>query len=281
MSNGIAGIDHIIVGVRDLEAARLRWMRLGFTLTPRGRHIGQGTANYCIMFGRDYLELLGFVERDEHAHRLEAFLVGREGAMSMAFAPERNAEATTALLAARGLHPSAPRALGRALELPEGAVTPRFSLLTLPPEETPALDCFICGHLTPELVRRPEWLVHPNGVTGIAAVHLVVDDPAALVPAYRRLFGNGRVATTVRGVEIDTGRNRLVFSRPALSGSDIPPPAIIALELRVANGTATAGYLTSAGIAFMELPDGRIAISPAEANGTSLLLTENEIEFPP
>ena len=60
MRNGIAGIDHVIVGVRDLEHARMGWTRLGFTLTPRGRHLGQGTANYCIMFARDYLELLGF-----------------------------------------------------------------------------------------------------------------------------------------------------------------------------------------------------------------------------
>src|SRR6185312_11583951 len=143
MTNGIAGIDHIIIGVRDLEAGRANWARLGFTPTPRGRHIGQGTANYCIMFPNDYLELLGFVERDEHAHRLETFLARREGAMSVAFAPKRDAADTSTALAKLGLHPTAPRALGRALELPEGDVVPRFSLVNLPPEETPALDCFI------------------------------------------------------------------------------------------------------------------------------------------
>jgi len=62
MRNGIAGIDHVIVGVRDLERARVGWTRLGFTLSPRGRHIGQGTANYCIMFASDYVELLGIVD---------------------------------------------------------------------------------------------------------------------------------------------------------------------------------------------------------------------------
>jgi len=268
MSNGIAGIDHIIIAVRDLEAARLGWQRFGFALTPRGRHIGQGTANYCIMFGRDYLELLGFVERDEHAHRLETFLARREGPMSVAFAPERDAEATAAALTAREL-------LGRALELPEGAVTPRFSLLNLPPRETPALDCFICGHLTPELVRRDEWLAHPNGVTGIKAVHLVADDPAAaLAPAYRRLFGDDRVTTTGAGIEVDTSRNRLVFTRPALSGLDIAPPAITALELSVVDRATTAAYLKGAGVAFMQLPDSRLAIAPNEANGTSLLLVQ-------
>jgi catechol 2,3-dioxygenase-like lactoylglutathione lyase family enzyme len=275
MTSGIAGIDHIIVGVRDLEAARRSWTRLGFTLTPRGRHIGQGTANYCIMFGRDYLELLGFVEHDEHAHRLATFLAQREGPMSVAFAQERDAVATSAALAALGLHPSAPRALGRALELPEGDVTPRFSLVNLPPDETPALDCFICGHLTPELVRRPEWLVHANGVTGIKTVHLVADDPSTLVVAYRRLFGDDRVTMTARGLEVDTGRNTLIFTRPALSGTDIPPPAIAALELRIDGRAASEVYLKNAGIGFMVLPDGRLAISPAEVNGTSLLFSEN------
>ena len=112
MDNGIAGIDHVIVGVRNLERARLGWMRLGFTLTPRGRHIGQGTANYCIMFRRDYIELLGFVERDEYGHRLESFLAKREGPMSVAFAPARNAGATREALLGIGLHPGEPRALG-------------------------------------------------------------------------------------------------------------------------------------------------------------------------
>ena len=272
MTNGIAGIDHIIIGVRDLEAARLGWQRIGFTLTPRGRHIGQGTANYCIMFGYDYLELLGFVERDDHAHRLETFLAQREGAMSVAFAPEHDAEATAAALTQRGLHPGTPRALGRALELPEGAVTPRFSLLNLPPGESPALDCFVCGQLTPELVRRPAWLEHANGVTGIKAVHLIAGDPAALAPAYRRLFGDDRVTTTVRGVEVDTGRNTLIFTRPALSGTGFAPPAISAVELSVADCTATAAYLQRAGVTFMRLPDDRLAVAADEANGTALLL---------
>ncbi|MYF85064.1 MAG: VOC family protein, partial [Rhodospirillaceae bacterium] len=55
----ITGIDHAIVGVRKLEAARRKWAKLGFTITPRGRHRGWGTANYCIMFETDYVELLG------------------------------------------------------------------------------------------------------------------------------------------------------------------------------------------------------------------------------
>src|SRR6266566_2621237 len=87
MRNGIAGIDHVIVGVRDLERARMGWTRLGFILTPRGRHIGQGTANYCIMFPSDYVELLGIVDQQDFVQRLDAFLASREGLMATAFAP--------------------------------------------------------------------------------------------------------------------------------------------------------------------------------------------------
>ena len=277
MTSGIAGIDHVIVAVRDLEAARRNWRRLGFTVTPRGRHIGQGTANYCIMFGRDYLELLGFVARDDYGHRLEAFLAEREGPMSVAFAPERDAESTRAVLAANGLHPSEPRALGRALELPEGNATPRFSLLNLPPEETPGLDCFICGHLTPELVRRPEWLAHANGVVGIKAVHILADDSAGSAPAYRRVFGDDSVAKTAGGISVGAGRNRLLFSSaPALAA--MPPAAtatlgIDALELTVESRTATGAYLTGAQVAFMELPDGRLLVHPSEATGATLFFS--------
>src|SRR5947207_7055850 len=283
MANGIAGIDHVIIAVRDLERARMGWTRLGFTLTPRGRHLGQGTANYCIMFGRDYLELLGFVEPDEHAHRLEAFLTRREGPMAVAFAPEGSPEAAAAALAALGLHPSEPRALGRQLELPEGTVVPRFSLMTLPPDETPALDCFLCAHLTPELVRRPEWLAHPNDALGVNSVHLLVEDTAPLLPAYDRLFGLHEVTTTDAVASVRAGPHRILFSTPDDSMTmhpgiqidpDFPLPGIATLELAVATPDATADYLTQWQIAYDEMPGGSLAVPAEEANGTVLFLTD-------
>jgi catechol 2,3-dioxygenase-like lactoylglutathione lyase family enzyme len=283
MRNGIAGIDHVIISVRDLERARMGWTRLGFTLTPRGRHLGQGTANYCIMFARDYLELLGFVQRDDYAHRLEAFLARREGAMSVAFRPAGSAGDAAAALRALGLHPSEPRALGRQLELPEGTVVPRFSLLTLPQEETPALDCFLCEQLTPELVRRPEWLSHPNGVTGLRSIHILVPETAPLLPAYDRLFGMHEVTTTDAVASVRAGPYRLLFSTPddfatMHPGIDIDPdfplPGIAALELAISDRDATADYLTQWQVAYDEMPDGSLAISAQEANGTVLFLTE-------
>jgi Glyoxalase-like domain len=283
MRNGIAGIDHVIIGVRDLERARLGWSRLGFTLSPRGRHIGQGTANYCIMFPSDYLELLGIVDPNDFVRRLDAFLVRREGVMATAFAPTGGTEEVRSALLGLQLHPSEPRPLGRQLELPEGTVVPRFSLLSFPPEETPGLDSFICAHLTPELMRRPEWLIHPNGVRGLKGIHVLVQSTAELLEPYDRLFGIQQVTTTDAVACVHVGRQRIVFStpddfstmHPALDlDRDFPLPGTISLELAVERRDDTVDYLTRWQIAFDEMPDGSLVVPPREASGVMLFFSE-------
>jgi catechol 2,3-dioxygenase-like lactoylglutathione lyase family enzyme len=283
MAGGIAGIDHVIVAVRDLERARISWTRLGFTLSPRGRHLGWGTANYCIMFERDYLELLGIVDGGGYAEKLQSFLARREGAFGLAFAPAGNIERGWAALAEAGLHPSEPRPLGRQLELPEGTVVPRFSLVELPAEETPGLDCFVCGHLTPELMRRPEWLHHPNGAIGVRAVHVLVDETAPLLPAYDRLFGIHEVTTTDAVAAVRAGSHRIVFSTPDDFATmhpgididtDFPLPGIAVIEIETARRDTTADYLTQSQVPFDEMADGSIVVPAGEANGVVLFFSE-------
>jgi hypothetical protein len=282
MQNGIAGIDHIIVGVRDLERARVDWTRLGFTSSPRGRHIGQGTANYCIMFGSDYIELLGVVDPDDFVQRLDTFLAQREGLMALAFAPAAPLEEVRSALERLELHPSEPRPLGRQLELPQGTVVPRFSLISLRPEETPGLDSFICAHLTPELMRQPEWLRHPNGAHGIRGVHVLVENTTALLEAYDRLFGIQQVTTTDAVACVHVGHHRIVFStpddfktmHPALDlGAELPLRGIVALELGVDRRDDTAQYLARSQIAFRTLADGTLVVPANEATGALLFFS--------
>jgi hypothetical protein len=283
MRNGIAGIDHVIVGVRDLERARIGWTRLGFTLSPRGRHIGQGTANYCIMFPSDYIELLGIVDPSDFVQRLDAFLARREGLMAMAFAPAAPPDEVRSALLNLQLHPSEPRPLGRQLELPEGTVVPRFSLISLLQDETPGLDSFICAHLTPELMRRQEWLYHPNGSHGLKGIHVLVENTAALLRPYDRLFGIQQVTTTDAVVSIRVGRHRIVFTTPddfltMHPGRDLDPdfplPGIISLELGIERCDITADYFTQWQIACNELPDGSFIVPASEANGAILFFSE-------
>jgi hypothetical protein len=283
MHSGIAGIDHIIVGARDLDRARAAWSRLGFALSPRGRHIGQGTANYCIMFPRDYIELLGIVDPNDPGQRLGAFLTQREGPMAAALAPSAPIEEVRSRLLGLGLHPSEPRTLGRELELAAGAVTLRFSLLSLPPDETPGLDCFICAHLTPELLRQPEWLDHANGAAGLKGLCVVVESTTALLRAYDRLFGILQVTTTDAVATVHVGRHRIVLSTPddfmtmhPGVGLDpaFPLPGIAALEFAVDRRERSADWLARQRVPFGELPDRTLVVPAAEANGAILFFSE-------
>jgi hypothetical protein len=279
----IAGIDHAIIGVRDLETAAGSWTRLGFTLSPPGRHIEQPTANFCVMFASDYIELLSADGGATSGHRVDDFLAFREGPMGLAFAPAGNAEEARAALYERGLHPLAPRALAWRIESPQGSALPRFDLVSLPAEETPGLDCFLCSHLTPELMRRPEWLDHPNGAVGLEAVYVVVDATAPLLPAYDRLFGIGQVTTTDAVAAVHVGRHRLVFSTPDDYETMHPGleldrrfslPAIVALEIGITRRDNTEAYLRAHEITFLELPDGDLAVPAREANGATLFFRE-------
>src|SRR3954466_14517660 len=71
MASGRA-IDHVVLTVRDLDAAAITYQRLGFTLTPRAAHDDQmGTSNRLAQFrGRNFIELLE-VDRPETLARHE------------------------------------------------------------------------------------------------------------------------------------------------------------------------------------------------------------------
>jgi catechol 2,3-dioxygenase-like lactoylglutathione lyase family enzyme len=279
MAQPLAGIDHVIVAVRDLDRAQLGWTRLGFNLTPRGRHLQKGTGNYCIMFERDYLELMGVVDAAQGTSGLDAFLAKGEGLRGLAFAT-RSGDETAAALARRGLHPTPPSDLTRQLELPEGTVLPRFKLVSLPPEETPDLSAFVCQHLTPELVRRPQWLIHPNAVSGVIGVTIMVEATEKLRAAYERLFGAG-VNTTDDVLTVHAGPHRLIFATPddvhalypqASIDLDRDLPAMVALTLRSRNLERTADHLTQWQVPHEELPGGAIVIPPEQANGALIMV---------
>ncbi len=257
MTGLIDGFDHALVGVSDLEVARLAWQRLGFTTCPRGKHIGWGTANYCIMFADDYLELLGIVDETQFVNNLDMFLTEHgEGLLGMAFASDQIEKLAKKL-------DGEPQDLKRLLELPEGAVEPRFKLVHPPKGTLPGLSGFFCNHLTPELMRRPEWLVHSNGARRIAAITVAVDDVSAASEGYRRVFGPENVRDSAAGVEVSasSGLIRLVPSDGA-SG-------LIEISVKVADVDATEAFLKDAGVSFAKSSNG-LSVAPEEATGATL-----------
>ncbi len=60
--------DHVIIAVRDLDAAAARLREAyGIAAVPGGRHPGHGTGNRIAPLGPDYLELMAVVDPEEAA----------------------------------------------------------------------------------------------------------------------------------------------------------------------------------------------------------------------
>lgn len=277
----ITGIDHALIGVADLERARASFERLGFTTTPRGRHIGWGTGNYTIMFERDYVELLGVIDSDQYIHGLDKFLETGEGLLNVALATD-DAEASFRWLQGQGMDASPPESLQRLLETEEGDETLSFRNVYLPEELTPGLKTFACEHLSPDEVRRPVWLSHPNGANRIAEVTIVMEDLEGVREAYARLFGEDAVSGDERKghITVDMGRNELWFVTPKTFPEryydktidpDLALPRLAALTLSVADPQVTAMFLTGQQVAFERDSTGAVIVSSEEACGTFLV----------
>ncbi len=275
----MTGLDHLIYGVADLEAARAQFRRLGFVVTPRGRHKGWGTANYCVMLPQGYIELLGIIDPSQFSNNLDRFLAARgEGLLGIALGTE-DTGALAASLTERGLHPDGPHALARLLETEGGEpVEPAFSLLRLPPEELPAINGFFVQHLTPDLLRQPGWDTHPNAVTGIASVTIAVDDPAHVAAAYETLYGRAAVVATDDAWAVHLGDGSvLLFVTPEEAATlyspltDLPEsPTIVATALRSAHLAQTEAALTANGVSFDALPGNVLRVAPGAACGAVL-----------
>lgn len=280
----ITGIDHVMVGVSDLELARARWRRLGFLPSPRGRHIGWGTANYCLMFHSGYVALLGIVDPEQFTNDLDSFLDRREGLLGLAFASDDPA-GTAAQLRAQGIAAGAPRDLARAIETPNGELRPAFKLLDLPASATPGLSAFVIHHVTPELVWQPAWCRHPNGARGLVAITTVVADPSATAIPYGELFGFDQVWVQDGSVEVDTGRGRLLFVTPAALPQlhpglghypAHPAPWCAAIRIAVEHLEATAYYFAQSTVGVLRARPDRLTVAPAEANGVILEFVQEE-----
>jgi hypothetical protein len=236
----IRGVDHAVILVRDLDLAADSYRRMGFTLTPRGFH-SLGSQNHCIMFGTDYLELMALPATPPPAFQYFAeFLSKREGVGALALATE-DAAAAHAEVTKAGIAAEAPLAFSRPVE---GLGEARFTLVQLPPDETPGFRTFLCQHHTREIVWRPEYQRHANGAAGIRSVTIATADPAR----YGRLF-DGMPVTYARA----------------------DAPAVAAIRIRVGDKQAAADSLKNGGFPVVALKDGAFAVRAEQAHGILLV----------
>jgi len=240
MPGHVRGIDHAMILVRDLDRARDTYARMGFTLTPRGFH-SLGSQNHCIMFERDYLELMALPASPPAAYHYYAdFLSNGEGVGALALATDDAAGAYAELKQA-GIDADPPLALSRPVENLGEA---RFTLVQLPPAETPGFRTFVCQHHTRDIVWRPEYQRHANGAAGINSVTIATPDSA-------------RYARLLDGLPVTFGHANA--------------PAIATIRLRVNDRKAAAETLKRGGFSPAALDDGALAIRADQAHGIQLI----------
>ncbi|MBL4906999.1 MAG: VOC family protein [Sneathiella sp.] len=280
MPHNIVGLDHTLVGVSDLEKARNTYQKLGFTVTPRGSHIGWGTANYCIMFEKDYVELLGIVDPKLESNGLDKLLEERgEGLLGMALSSDSPEETRTSLDEA-GLNPTPLIDLKRKLELPEGDVIPEFKLIRLPVEGVSERNLFICHHLTPELIRSPEWEIHDNGVKAISSVVILVEEPAVFKEYYSKLCGTLNVTLTDETMTVRVGQFNMIFVSErdldllfpglVIEGDWPEFPYLVAMTFTVGDVVKTEAHFETAGVSIQKISGGTLRVQPKDACGVLL-----------
>ncbi|MEO0391981.1 MAG: VOC family protein [Pseudomonadota bacterium] len=286
------GLDHSLAVTSDLDAAATAYRQLGFTLTPRGRHHGWGTANYCIMFVTGYMELLGIIDDQQDVNGLDTQLMARgPGVSGVAFAtPDARAvyqKLNTAGLADRHQN------LSRLLEAPDGAdkgddaETLEFSLAYAKPGVTPGLPSFFCQHRTRQKMRQPAWLAHPNGAVGLEGMTMIDPDPPALELAYRRLLmaldqpadgiwpGKGRLDVPIGDTQTlrFLSPARAAKRYPGVSASLLNRPGPLVVTLSVSSLTDTQAFMAARGIESLPGMGDRFVVAPEQADGTIIEFT--------
>ncbi len=284
MLQDIPGLDHLVLGARDLGAVGARFERMGFTLTPRAEH-PFGTANQLAILDGNFIELLGVAaperfpsasaERYSLGAHLDDFLARREG-LAFVVLSSSDARADHRRFREAGLDTYEPVDFSRAAAQPGGGeATVSFSIVfALPPEAADAPH-FVCQQHTPEYFWHGEYQAHPNGARGITEVVLVADRPADLTPYYVALVAPNAVHGEGRRLLVETGRGRIVVLPPEeiearFPGLDVPVPAarpaIVAMTLACADLARVAGCLDGGAVAYARVEDC-LRVGPEAAFG--------------
>jgi hypothetical protein len=182
----IQGIDHLVILVDELDAAVARYRRLGFTVTPGGKH-PRGTHNALVPFqDGSYLELIAFWEPDYDQHQWHKYLATGGGLIDYALGTDDLA-GEIATLRDRGVRYTEPRDGARSR--PDGVEV--VWKTAAPAAEAETALPFLIEDVTDRTLRVPggEAAEHANGVRGIDRLVVAVDDLEAIGGRYASLVG--------------------------------------------------------------------------------------------
>ena len=276
MRRHVLGIDHVVILARDLDRARDTYARLGFTLAPRGFHT-LGSQNHCILFERDYIELLAVPGPHPAMQYYADFLADGDGLAAIALACD-DANAAHGELQAAGIQADPPLDFSRPVERPDGTHDASFRIVQLPVAQTPGCRAFLCQHFTRDLVWRAEDQRHALGAIEIAALAVIADEPHAAAASYANIF-DAKPLPIEEGLLVQTGSAPIALGTRwklghRLHGVGLPfrrRPLVAALFIRVRDRARAEAQLRRGGFSPLVLKDGSFALSAEETCGVALV----------
>jgi len=190
-------IDHVVVLTNDLDNAGTAFENVGFHVTPIAKHsAAMGTANRCVMLNDTYIEILAIIEKTEANANWRKLLENGSGLRGIALR-SKDVEADVRAYNDKDIETEAIRHFSRQTET--GGL--RFSISRFKDGVTPAYQCLLCQHHTPELLWTSDVIEHPNGAQRLISV-------ATPNASELEVLSSDCVAD----ISISTGRNRLTIS---------------------------------------------------------------------
>jgi len=268
-------LDHVVVNVRDrIDAGLETYVRLGFTMTPRGYHT-LGSMNHLAIFGTEYLELIAAPPGETRRAEILAAPFGLNG---LVFGTEDSASVYTALKAA-GVPVEPPLEFSRPVELTDRSRDATFRTVRLTPGTVTAGRIYFCHHFSRDLVWRDEWRHHANGAVGISRAVIAAQDPSILGGLFARMFGDDALRQTRTGRSLMLGLSQFDVISPAelvREYGEAAPQAdgradfMAALIIRTRSLDLAAAALAAGKITGVRRDADRIVVPASETFGVTL-----------
>jgi catechol 2,3-dioxygenase-like lactoylglutathione lyase family enzyme len=216
------GLDHIVHAVRDLDAAADLYRRLGFTVGARNKH-PWGTHNHIVQLPGFFIELLTLAEpeklgSDGFSTMFGAYnrdFIARGEGFSLLILESKDATGDAATFSSA--HIGDPDALRfeREAKRPDGSsVKVGFSLAFAEDKDARDIHFAACQQHYPENFWNPNFQQHPNGVSAVAGVVAVAEQPEQ----HRRffeVFADSHASAGSDGFAIATPRGTIDVLTPA------------------------------------------------------------------
>lgn len=263
-------IDHLVVAVRDLDAAAAFYARLGFLVGARNRH-PWGTENRLVQFRSSFVELIAVDDPaaiPEHGPRRFSFgafvrdaVRAREG-LAMLVLDSADARADARRFRDSGIGDFEPFFFERRGRRPDGAeVEVAFTLAFAVDAAAPDAGFFVCQQHRPENFWNPAFQRHPNGASDIVAATLSAPRPEAHRAFLRTFADVTEDAAGAPHVPLAGGRIELVQAAG--------PARLSGFAVAVTNLDAEAARLRGAGVPF-ETAEGGLVVPADAAHGVAI-----------